>query len=67
MKAIKLQIEMLYHIPDELAEDVYWDDVEHFRQIGVMFNNWAVDPKEVREPIDFDFRHSIGEVIDEEE
>lgn len=66
MKAIRIQIDMLYKVDDDEAEGVYRHDVEFFNALEKDFNSWSDNKNEKRTPISFDFRHGLGDVIEEE-
>jgi len=62
MKAVRLQIDIMYHCPDELVDELYSRDKDFFNNMAEAFSYWEVDPEEPRIPINFDFRHATGEV-----
>ena len=68
-KAIRIQVDMIYSVPDEGAENIYEDDLNFFRGIEHGFHFWGKmpDAQEPRRPISFDLRHHIGQHIEEEE
>lgn len=67
MKAIRLQIDMVYTVEDEQAQNTYEYDVDFFDTIRKDFDTWATQPNNPRMPISFDFRHHMGSAIKDEE
>lgn len=66
MKAIRIQIDMLYKVDDDFAEDIAQRDFNFFTQVEKDFYGWADNPEDPREPVMFDMRHHIGEAEEEE-
>lgn len=67
MKAIRLQIDMLYQVDEEHFQKIYEHDVEFFNAMAKEFNTWGSNENEKRVPVSFDFRHGVGDVKAEEE
>lgn len=66
MKAIRLQIDMLYQVDDDHFKAIYDHDVEFFNAMAKEFNSWGSNENEKRVPVSFDFRHGVG-VVDPKE
>lgn len=67
MKAIRIQIDMLYEAPDDQAAEIYERDVMFFDQvIKKEFESWAEKDDDPRNPISFDLSHIIGEVKEDQ-
>ncbi len=65
MKIVRIQIDMLYQVPDDLAESIYNTDIGFFESIKESFNMWGTN-KDPRIPVEFDIRHHMGTVIEDE-
>lgn len=61
MKAIKIQIDMVYWVDDEKAHEIYERDLGFYKQLEDSFHSWSGNSQEPRNPISFDLRHIIGE------
>jgi hypothetical protein len=66
-KSIRIQLDMIYNVPSEKVDEISSRDKELFEQLGLLFDRWGEMPNEVREPIKYDFRHHVGDVIDDNE
>lgn len=66
-KVIRFQIDMLYSISSDLAEEFFTRDRNFFEAIKESFGKWKEDPNEVRTPLEFDLRFHIGDAADDEE
>lgn len=67
MKLVRIQIDMQYQVPDNVAEHFHNMDSEFFESLKTSFYAWANKPSEVRIPVIFDYRSAIGEVEPAEE
>lgn len=61
-KAIRIQVDMIYNVPANVAADVFDFDINFFKELEEAFNNWDANPKEVRSPVKFELRHHVGDV-----
>jgi hypothetical protein len=62
MKVIRVQLEMVYHVPDENIEMVSEFDTRFFTALEEDFNSWGDNPDEIRVPVNFEYRQHTGEV-----
>lgn len=68
MKAIRIQIDMIYKVNgDDTAVRARDHDMKFFEEIKRGFNSWGENPNEVRTPVKFDLRSDIIDVIHDEE
>jgi len=65
MKAIRIQIDMIYQVEDDLAQEIYEREISVFNAIKDNFGTWGDNPNDPRDPVDFDLRHSMGDVVDD--
>ena len=66
-KAIRLQFDLTYSVPEELLEEMLRRDVTFFNEIGESIQGWGTDPNNPRQPINFEFRHHTGDVEGEQD
>ncbi len=66
-KAIRIQIDMIYSVPDDEAQDIYDFDINFFQGIQKQMETWNLNEDEPRKLITQELRHHIGEYQNEEE
>lgn len=66
-KAIRVQIEILYTVPEEFAQDIYNQDLNVLHEIKRGYESWKGNPDEIRDLIDFDLQTDIIPIIDDQE
>lgn len=69
MKAIRIQVDMTFQVPDDVAEEIYERDLGFFYSVKNDFEAWDQNPQEIRVPVSFELRHHMGlvEGVDESE
>jgi hypothetical protein len=65
MKAIRIQVDMLYQVPEDESEAIYDFDVEFFHKIKEQMEQWADTEGEPRSLINAEVRHHMGDVAEQ--
>lgn len=65
MKVVRIQLDITYEVPDDLAEQYMELDDSFFNSVGDAFWNWPNNPGEARIPVQFDYRATPGDVKEE--
>ena len=63
-KAIRIQVDILYKVPEDAAQEVYDTDMGFFYNVKEQFAKWGESDDDPRIPITFDLRHDMGSVLE---